>query len=152
MLRVSVSEENELGVSRASRGVMGSPSVPGTGLCLPTWRGWSAFECVFGKDHLASEWAVAVSVAMWQDDDFLYIEAELPGIAEEGLEITLHRGTLFLKCERKAAEGRAVIIDGPWYGRFEGVVRLPEAIATDQVDAEMKDGVLTITLAKRLRG
>ena len=55
---------------------------------------------------------------------------------------------LFIKGERKPEEGRRYLYNGRPYGRFERVVTLPEAVTTDGVQAELKDGVLRIELPK----
>ncbi len=87
-------------------------------------------------------------LAMWEDDDHIHIEAELPGMSEEDLEITVHNGMLFLRGERKPVEGRQYLYNGRSYGRFERVVTLPEAVNTDDVQAAMTNGVLCISLPK----
>ena len=87
-------------------------------------------------------------LAMWEDDDHIHIEAELPGMSEEDLEITVHNGMLFIRGERKPVEGRQYLYNGRSYGRFERVVTLPEAVNTDDVQAAMTNGVLCISLPK----
>lgn len=109
----------------------------------------SLFDRVFGDDggFLGQAWAGA-PVAMWEDDDHISVEAELPGVAEKDLDITVHNGMLFIRGERKPEEGRRYLYNGRSYGRFERVITLPEAVDTDGVQAALKDGVLCITLPK----
>src|SRR3954465_10637744 len=64
------------------------------------------FERAFGEDgSAASAWAGA-PISVWQDEDHVYVEAELPGVAEAALDMTVHRGELTIQGERKAPEGR----------------------------------------------
>jgi len=87
-------------------------------------------------------------LAMWDDDDQIHIEAELPGLAESDVEVTIHNRTLYLRGERKAEEGRRYLINARAFGRFEQVLTLPEAVDSDKVQANMKDGILRIDLPK----
>jgi HSP20 family protein len=87
-------------------------------------------------------------VAMWEDDDRIYVEAELPGITDSDVDITVHSGMLFIRGERKPEAARSFLNNGRFYGRFERVIALPEAVNSDDMQAEMKDGVLSITLPK----
>jgi len=107
------------------------------------------FDRFFGDDGgmLSQAWA-GVPMAMWQDEDHIYIEAELPGVADADVDVTVHNGMLFIRGERKPEEGRRYLYNGRTYGRFERVITLPEAVKTDDVQATLKDGILSITLPK----
>jgi len=108
----------------------------------------SFFDRVFRDDGpLAQAWA-GVPMSVWEDDDHVYVEAELPGVRDEDLDITVHNGMLFIRGQRKPAEGRKMLYDGRSYGRFERVITLPEAVKTDDVQARLTDGILAITLPK----
>ena len=99
---------------------------PGPGLVRPVNRLDSFFDRVFGDDgHSAGQAWAGVPLSMWQDEDHIFVEVELPGVAESDLEMTVHNGMLFIRGERKAAEGRRPMYDGRSYGRFERVVTLP---------------------------
>ena len=109
------------------------------------WR----FEHVFGDDgvFIGQAWS-GVPVAMWEDDDHVCIEAELPGVADKDVDITVHNGMLFIRGERKPEEGRRYLHNSRSYGRFERVISLPAAVKTDDVQATLRDGVLRIELPK----
>lgn len=104
----------------------------------------------------SGEWPVLDSSAFpalnaWEDDNAFYVEAELPGIAQEDLEITLaDASTLAIKGERK----QPVLENTKWhrrergFGSFERTLTLPGAVDTQQVEAFTKGGVLTIKLPK----
>lgn len=89
---------------------------------------------------------------LWQDADNLYVEAELPGMAMDDLEIYVSGGNqLSLQGQRKPP----AVEKGNWhrqergYGQFSRVVALPDMVDADNVQAQLRDGVLTITLPKR---
>jgi len=88
-------------------------------------------------------------LAMWDDDEQIHIEAELPGMAEGDVEVTIHNRTLYLRGERKAEEGRRYLVNARVFGKFEQVMTLPEAVDTEKVQANLKDGILRIDLPKR---
>ncbi len=87
-------------------------------------------------------------VAMWEDDDHIFIEAELPGVSNQDVDITIHHGMLSIRGERKPEEGRRYLYNGRPYGRFERVMTLPEAVQSRDVQATMKDGILSLILPK----
>src|SRR6056297_48815 len=90
------------------------------------------------------------AINVWEDDDNLHAEAELPGFFMDDLEIYVTGNQLTIKGERKPPEHKG----GTWhrqehgYGRFSRMVELPGDIDGDKVSAEFKNGVLSITLPK----
>jgi HSP20 family protein len=106
------------------------------------------FDRFFGDGPAFEGWGPGVPISMWEDDDHVYVEAELPGVAQSDVEVTVHNGMLFIRWERKPEEGRTYLYNGRAFGRSERVITLPETIVGDDAKAEMADGVLHITLAK----
>lgn len=104
---------------------------------------------LFGPTRPAWERAWGrVPLAMWEDDDRVYVEAELPGLAESDLEITVHNGMLAIRGERKPEPDRQFLYNGRGYGRFERVISLPTSVDADRVEAELGRGLLRVTLPK----
>ena len=88
----------------------------------------------------------------WEDDNNLYVEAELPELELSDLEIIVNGDNqLSIKGERKQPERE----NGRWHrqerghGSFSRTCELPQYVDSDKVTAEFKHGVLTITLPKR---
>ena len=91
------------------------------------------------------------AVDLWQDENCLYVEAELPGIQIADLEIYVTGGNqLTVSGERKppTVEGGAWHRQERGYGKFSRLLALPCNVKTDDVEADLKDGVLTIKLPK----
>jgi len=89
---------------------------------------------------------------LWEDDNNLYVEAELPELELTDLEIFVNGDNqLSIKGERKQSQQQ----EGMWHrqerghGSFSRVGELPQYVDSDKVTAEFKHGVLTITLPKR---
>ncbi|MCG5548202.1 Hsp20/alpha crystallin family protein [Halorhodospira halochloris] len=96
---------------------------------------------------------MAPSVEVQEDDNNLYVVAELPGMTENDVELTFSDGILRIAGEKRAEhedkdEGRQVHITERSYGRFERQIPLNRAIDEDNVNASFKDGVLTVTMPK----
>ena len=109
------------------------------------------FDClfddtVFGFGARLDE--AAVPISLWHDEDHIYVEADLPGMNDQDVEVTVHKGVLFIRGERKPEEGRQYLYDGRPWGRFERAVRLPDEVDTDAVQAELTRGVLRLTMPK----
>jgi HSP20 family protein len=86
-----------------------------------------------------------------EDQDHVYVRAELAGVRPEDIDITLEENKLLLRGERKIPTEEKVV----GYhrrereaGSFRRVVRLPDRLDASKVEAVFKDGILTITLAR----
>lgn len=82
------------------------------------------------------------------------VTADLPGFKKEDIALEIESGVLTIKGETKI-EKEEESADGPKYHRrerrIESVTRsisLPEGVLEDKVTADLKDGVLTVTLPK----
>jgi len=80
----------------------------------------------------------------------LVVEADLPGVPEKGVDLTLADNVLYVTAERKlvAPEGFAPRRQERTSFRFSRSVALPVKVDPEKVTATAKDGVLTVTLAK----
>jgi len=107
------------------------------------------FDRFFGGDGgaLSTAWSGA-PIAIWEDDDHVYIEVELPGLTDKDVECTVHNGMLYIQGERKAEEGRRYLYNGRSYGHFERVVSLPATVNPDEVKANLTNGILHLELNK----
>jgi len=101
------------------------------------------------EDRLLGTWSPALDV--YQDKDHLFVKCELPGMKKEDIQISLHENTLSISGERKheraVKEGDAFRSER-FFGRFHRSVTLPVAAQADNVKAQYKEGILTVTLAK----
>ena len=76
------------------------------------------------------------------------VVAELPGLEEKDLEVTLHDGVLTLSGEKKG-EGSGAVYSERWHGRFQRSLQLGPDVDPDKVAASFRNGVLTVTVARR---
>ena len=107
----------------------------------------------FGGAALGTRPAAAYpALDIWQDDDCLYVEAELPGLELEDLDILVTGGDqLSIKGERKSQskEGDTFHRQDRGFRQFSRLVTLPMDVDSERVQANLRNGVLTITLPKR---
>lgn len=95
-------------------------------------------------------WVPAVDV--YERDEQLVFEAELPGLKPEEVEIEVEKGVLTLRgernAERKSDDEGTFRLERSW-GRFERSFRLTDAVDPDTAKADMEHGVLTVSFDKR---
>lgn len=86
-----------------------------------------------------------------EDENAIYVEAEVAGVRPEDAEISIEGETLTIKGERKAP---ALEEKGSYhrreveYGTFNRAVTLPTRIDVDKITARSANGILYITLPK----
>lgn len=88
---------------------------------------------------------------VWEDENAVYTEVDLPGIDPAKLEITVAEGNqLTIQGERPAPnfEGVSWIRQERPFGKFVRVVGLPTLVNAEQVEAKYENGVLRLTLPK----
>lgn len=80
----------------------------------------------------------------------LVLTAELPGVAKDDVELTVVEKnlTLIAKRDGPVPEGYEAVRRERRYGHLNHSVRLPYAVDADGVEAELKDGILTVRLPK----
>lgn len=108
----------------------------------------SIFDHVLDETSPFGEPRGVVPMSMWEDEDHIYVEAELPGMTDKDIDITVKDGMLVIRGERKPEPGRTPLYDGRCFGRVERAITLPAPVIADGVQAELKDGVLSLGLPK----
>jgi len=102
-------------------------------------------------DNLGLRHVPAINVL--EDDDKLVLEAELPGMRQHQLDISITDGVLTVAGRRTVeqydqSDDETVLRKERNAIKFERSIQLSEAVEQDNIDAVLSDGVLTITLPK----
>lgn len=95
--------------------------------------------------------AFSPSVDIREDEKEISIKAELPGLEEKDIEVSLADDTLTIRGEKKEdkeEKGKEYWHRETSWGSFRRVIPLPEGINTEKVDARFKNGVLSITVPR----
>lgn len=96
------------------------------------------------------EWSPVVDIV--EDEKSFTITAELPGVKKEDVKVMVENGVLQVSGQRafeKKDENKRYHRIERFYGNFVRSFSLPDSADGSKVDARFKDGVLTLTLAKR---
>lgn len=87
-----------------------------------------------------------------ESDNEIKVSAELPGLNEDDIDVSLTGDVLTISGEKKAEtedKGENYHRIERTYGSFKRTITLPSEVEVDQVEANFKNGVLTIILPKR---
>jgi HSP20 family protein len=91
------------------------------------------------------------SLDLYEDKDTVTVNAELPGLNREDIDVSVHGNTLSISGERKREESKGSgenYRSERYFGRFSRSITLPAAVDASTVTARYRDGVLTVTLPK----
>ncbi len=125
-------------------------------------RVWSDFDRLFNRltnnnwlsesENDVSEygtWRPAIDITEHENE--YVVGAEVPGMNEDDIQISLKDNVLTLRGEKKfekEEEGENRYYRERHYGTFQRLIRLDSDVDSDSVNAEYDHGVLTITLPK----
>jgi HSP20 family protein len=87
-----------------------------------------------------------------KDDEAYCIQAEVPGMKSEDLELSVTADTLTLKGERKAdaeAKDTAYHRRERAFGAFTRVLQLPDRVDADKAEATYKNGLLVLRIPRK---
>lgn len=94
---------------------------------------------------------MAPAVDIEETEDHYLMSFDMPGLEADNIEIEVQGNQLVVSGERKVErggrEGRAQFVERR-YGRFQRVMTLPDAVKADQVEAQYRNGVLTVAVPK----
>jgi HSP20 family protein len=91
-------------------------------------------------------------VDIQETDHELIVQADVPDMQMQDIDVRMENGTLTIRGERKFEAKKN---EGGWhriersYGTFERAFTLPDSVNPDGVKADYKNGVLTVTLPKK---
>ena len=102
-----------------------------------------------GTQDVARGWYPAVDI--YEENDRYIVKAELPGVKQEDIKVSLANNTLTLKGERKGEHEDKH--DGYHrreriYGEFCRSFQLPTDVDAEKIQAKSKDGILEIEIPK----
>lgn len=108
------------------------------------------FPSLFNERHNAIQFP---KVNVSEDDHAVIVTANVPGIAAKDITIEVEGGSLTLSghVEREETEGKK---DSDFYrfereeGSFMRTIALPSPVDREKIEAQTKNGVLTVTLPK----
>lgn len=120
---------------------------------LTTWQSemdnlFDSFFRPMRSGGIAS-WLPPINISETEAD--YRVDVELPGLSAEDVNVELHDGKLTISGQRQSeqtSEDRRYHRVEHVYGKFERVLKLGGPVEEDQVSAEFKNGVLSVTIPK----
>ena len=112
------------------------------------WDPFRELEAAVGGDY----GLFAPSFDVKEDKDGYVFRADLPGVKEEDLEISLTGNRLTISGKReqeKREQGETYYASERSYGSFSRAFTLPDGTDAENVKAELKNGVLQVTVPKK---
>lgn len=101
---------------------------------------------------VSTEGIISPNVDIFERGGEIVIQAELPGVKKEEIELTITDDRLIIKGEIKRPEGireEDFILNERSYGPFTRTINLPNDIDKSSVKAGLKDGVLELVLTRK---
>ncbi|MBU1044029.1 MAG: Hsp20/alpha crystallin family protein [Candidatus Omnitrophica bacterium] len=105
----------------------------------------------FGETTLlGSQWSPSIDIH--ESKDNLLVKADLPGLTKDEIEISVQDNNLIIKGEKKKeneVQEENYYKTERFYGSFYRTIQLPSEVDENKVNAQYKDGVLSLTLPKK---
>jgi HSP20 family protein len=114
--------------------------------------GWwpAAFDPLKKVGETVAGWLAPRSDASGSSDKYL-INMELPGVTAKDIEISMREGTMTVKGEKRFENEESddnYFFSEREYGTFQRTFRLPADAAADNIVADFRNGLLTISIPK----
>lgn len=110
---------------------------------------WRRFDQSFGAWGPRDAGGPRADIA--ETDETLEVSIELPGLEQNEVDVSLTDSELIIKGEKKSERDenrKGYHLSERSYGSFYRTIPLPSGVDTDKVNAEFRNGVLTVTLPK----
>ena len=97
--------------------------------------------------------AFAPSFEVKETGDAFVVRADVPGVNENELDISVHNGVLSVSGARSGEErkeGESYYVYERQYGSFSRSFALPETADAEKIEAKLESGVLALRIGKRI--
>ncbi len=133
---------------------------------LPAFGGWNPFKelarienelnRLFGDvvpagKEIAEVQVWAPRVDVYEKDDKIIVEAEIPGAKKEDIEVKIKDNNVIIRGEVKKDEEKKednFYRRERFYGKFERVIPLPVEVKAEEAKAKIEDGILKLEIPK----
>lgn len=102
-------------------------------------------------DDSEEEFPGQLAVDVYETEDKLVVKARTAGVNKEELDVSISDGILTISGTLNSGDDSSAInwhIQECYWGEFNRTLALPVSVKEDEVEAVLKDGVLTITFSK----
>ncbi len=126
-------------------------------MAIVKWNRWG-LPSIFGDDLWSSfpRWEEITETPsgmdIYETDDSVVVEAQVPGIKEENLEVTLEGNILTIKAEQTETEEekkkKKTVHKATRQTSFTYSTSLPRVVDAEKASAEIENGVVKVTIPK----
>lgn len=123
-----------------------------SGSGMPALRRW--FETEPNWSHQSSFTFPTPAIDVTEDDKAFKITAELPGLDQKDIDVTVANGTLTIKSEKsyeKEEKNKDRHVSERAYGSFQRSFAMPDGVDSDNIAADLAKGVLTIRCPRQCK-
>ena len=124
-----------------------------SGSLRPFWGNmedfWNRLFEDFPMMERGRDWMPSVDIS--ETEEKIHVKAELPGLEAKDIDVDVTDNVLNLRGEKKMEEEKEeerYYCRERYSGSFQRSFRLPAGVESDKVDAEFKNGILTIDIPK----
>jgi HSP20 family protein len=107
------------------------------------------FNALQSANPLGTEWSPSCDVT--ETDGEIVVHAEIPGVDAKDIDVSVKEGALTIRGEKrseKTSEEEGRKYTERFFGSFERTIPIPPNVDLDQIDANLKDGVLELRVPK----
>lgn len=112
-----------------------------------------AFDRLFGGVNRPVERTTVIPIDVTERENAMVIRAALPGVDRNDLDVAVEKEILTIRAQSshtQVNENEKVYRREVAFGSFTRSIRLPEGLNHDAIDAELKNGVLTLVIPKMI--
>jgi HSP20 family protein len=112
---------------------------------------WRMSDMPMSRLADANDVVPAIRLDVDEDDKQVKVIAEIPGVEESDLDVSITSGSLVIRGEKKIereSQAKGALVRERRYGAFERVAPLPKDIDHAAAKATFKNGVLTVVIPK----
>jgi HSP20 family protein len=112
------------------------------------------FETSFSRlpQRFVSEESFAPAIDLYEDENEYVVEAELPGLKQDEIKVSVEDDILSISGEKKRekeVKEENLYRSERFYGKFERQIVLPQNADRENIKASYKDGVLKVIIPKK---
>lgn len=103
------------------------------------------------EEQAANRYTYTPRVDIHEDEKAYYVEAEMPGVLENAVDVKLEDGVLTIlgRVEPRDFPGFKRVYSEYEVGNYERAFRITEEVDAEHIEARLANGVLVLTLPKR---
>lgn len=126
-------------------------------MAIVRWDPWSlaprwGFRFPSFWDDQEDWFDASEGISMYEENDQVVVEAAVPGVAADKVDVNVENGVITIKAEYKTKDeekkGKKVVYRGSHQAKYFYQANLPASVKADKAKAEVENGMITVTIPK----